>query len=80
VVFLTWVPAKKEDATTAFELFDADNRKLAASEPKRTRLREGESFVQYWGVPLATLKAGIHRVDVLIGVNPVWRTFFVVTD
>jgi hypothetical protein len=80
LVFVSWSPAKKENTTSQFELFDADNRKLAATDPKPAKLREGQPFVQYWELELASFKAGLYRVDVLIGPDPVWRTFFRVTE
>jgi hypothetical protein len=76
VVFVTWVPSQKEDTTLHFELYDEDNRRLAATDPRKARLRSGQSFVQYWEVKLASLKPGLHRVDVVAGSFLVWRTFF----
>lgn len=76
VVFVTWTPSGKEDTAIHFELYDADNRRLAATEPRKARLRSGQSFVQYWELRLAALKPGIHRIDVVAGTSPVWRTFF----
>ena len=80
VVFVTWVPSGKEDTTLHFELYDEDNRRLAATEPRKARLRSGQPFVQYWEVKLAALKPGLHRVDVVAGASPVWRTFFRLTE
>jgi hypothetical protein len=80
VVFVTWNPACKEDSTIAFELFDADNRRLAGTDPRKVKLRPNESFVQYWTLQPSGLVAGIYRVDVKLGPDPVWRTFFRVTE
>jgi hypothetical protein len=80
VVFVTWVPSEKEDTNLRFELYDEDNRRLAATEPRKTRMRPGQSFVQYWEVGLTSLKPGLHRVDVVAGSLPVWRTFFRLTE
>jgi hypothetical protein len=80
VVFVTWVPAQKQDTTIQIELFNEDNRRLLASEARKARLRSSEAFVQYWEIPLAPLRPGIHRFDVVLGQEPVWRTFFRLTD
>jgi hypothetical protein len=80
IVFVTWNPARKEDSTVAFELYDEDNRRLAGTDPSKAKLRPGASFVQYWTVPLARLVPGIYRVDVRLGPDPVWRTFFRLTE
>jgi hypothetical protein len=39
-----------------------------------------EPFVQYWTIPLSGLTPAIYRVDVKLGPDPVWRTFFRVTE
>jgi len=80
VVFVTWTPARKEDSILAFHMFDEDNRLIGGTEPRKAKLRPGESFVQYWTIPLPKLVPGIYRVDVTLGPDPVWRTFFRVTE
>lgn len=80
VVFVTWSPSGKEDTTTHFELYDEDNRRLASTEPRKARLRTGESFVLTWELKLAALKPGLYRVDMVAGASPVWRTFFRLAD
>jgi hypothetical protein len=80
VVFVTWTPAQKQDSTAAFELFDEDNRRVGASDPAQVKLRPNSSFVHYWTVNLNALVPGVYRVDVKLGSDPVWRTFFRVTD
>jgi hypothetical protein len=80
VVFVTWTPAQKQDSTVGFELFDEGNRRVGASNPTRMRLRPGRSFVHTWPINLPALTPGIYRVDVKLGADPVWRTFFRVTE
>jgi S1-C subfamily serine protease len=80
VVFVTWTPARKEDSTVAFELFDEDNRRVGGTDPTKAKLRPSQSFVQYWAIPLSRLAPGIYRVDVRLGSEPVWRTYFRVTE
>jgi hypothetical protein len=76
VVFVTWNPTGKEDSTSHFVLFDEVNRRLGATDPAKLKLRSGKPFVQYWTIPLAALKPGLYRVDLMLGADPVWRTFF----
>jgi len=80
LIFVTWTPAEKEEALLQFEMFDVDNRKVSMSEPRKVKMRESESFVQYWTNELAGLRAGVYRIDVVKNGDPVWRTFFRVTD
>jgi len=80
VVFMTWVPASKEDAISVFGLYDADNHRLAASEERKLKMRPSQSFVQWWEIALGPLKPGVYRVDATKNGDPVWRTFFRLTD
>jgi hypothetical protein len=80
VVFVTWQPATKEDATCSFKLFDADNRRLADSPAQKARLRRESPFVQSWPINVASLAPGTYRVDLHLGAAPVWRTFFRLVD
>jgi hypothetical protein len=80
VVFVTWKPGRKEDTTSSFGLFDEDGHRLAATDSKKVKLRSGRSVIQYWQVNLAALKPGVYRVDLVAGSDPVWRTFFRVTE
>ena len=80
VVFVTWIPALKQDSTAAFELFDENNRRVAGTDPAKVKLRPGESFVHHWTISLPALVPGIYRVDVKLGPDPVWRSFFRVTE
>ena len=80
VVFMTWVPSTKEDAASVFELYDEDNRRLMASEERKLKMRSGQTFVQWWEIALSGLKPGLYRVDATKAGEPVWRTFFRLTD
>jgi hypothetical protein len=79
-VFVTWNPGRKQDGTASFALFDDDNRRLSASEPRRVKLRPGQPFVQYWQIDISRAKSGIYRVDVVLEADPIWRTFFRVME
>jgi len=80
VVTVRWLPLDKEDTTGHFELYDATNRHLDATEPVRLKLRRGKLFAQYWKIPLAPLPPGLYRVDLVAGSNTVWRSFFYLAD
>ncbi len=80
VVFVTWVTHQQEKAAISIELYDESNQRLIASDPKPIKARPRRTFVQYWPVSSSALKAGIHRVDVVLGPDPVWRGFFRLND
>jgi hypothetical protein len=80
VAFLTWNPAEKEDTTSHFALYDSENRQIGESELRQLKLRKKQPFVQYWTITLLTLKPGIYRVDLLKAEDPIWRTFFRISD
>lgn len=80
VVFVTWNPGEKAEAAVTFRLQDADNRLLGESDPSKIRFKPGQSFVQHWKLKVGALAPGLYRVDVALGTDVVWRTFFRVTE
>jgi hypothetical protein len=57
LVFVTWSPAKKENTTSHFELFDVENRKLGATDPKPANCARASrsSSIGSWSWPPSTL-------------------------
>jgi hypothetical protein len=80
VVFTTWVGRRKQDAPSALEMYDGANHKIWASRTETVKLRSGQTLVRYWTLALAPLTPGIYRLDLTLGPDPVWRTFFRVTE
>lgn len=80
VVFVTWAGRQKQEATAEIVLFDESNLALFKSPSNQLKLRPGRTLVQWWPVELARLQAGVYRVDAVLNGDPLWRTFFALTD
>jgi hypothetical protein len=81
VVSVRWIPDQKQDTTSRFEVFDAGNRRVGASDPAKLKLRPGQPLLQSWEIALTTLPAGLYRVDLVLGdADPVWRSYFHLTE
>jgi hypothetical protein len=79
-VFVNWNENKPFKGTATMAIFDADNRTLGKTNPLKLTLRPGDLSVSAWDIPLATIPAGIYRVDVSLGDDIVWRKFFRLAD
>jgi hypothetical protein len=79
-VFIQWAPQDKRDAMGTFEVYDADNRRVAHSEPIKLKLRRQELFFSTWSFAVAGLAPEVYRVDLALDGAPVWRGWVRVTD
>ncbi|MFZ0213724.1 MAG: serine protease [Candidatus Acidiferrales bacterium] len=79
-VVITWAPDKKTKSTLQLRIFDLDNHVVEQSRPEKIELRN--QVTAYTGIklPIASLKPGTYRVDLLLGDDPQWRAFFKVTE
>jgi hypothetical protein len=80
VVFLTFDSREKRQATGVFAIYDIDNRMILRGPPQKLSLRPGVYSVVTWNFPLDRLQAGTHRIDLNIGADPAWRTYFTVVE
>jgi hypothetical protein len=59
-------------------LFDAENRKVVESTPKKINVGKGNLSLSYWEIPIVSL-AGMYRADVMLDGKPIWRGFVKIT-
>ena len=78
VTFVTWSPIEKLKGATMIRLFDAENRKVVESTPKKINIGKGNLSLSYWEIPIVSL-AGMYRADVMLGDKPIWRGFVKIT-
>ncbi len=74
VIFVTWSPIEQLKGLANIRLFDADNRPVMESKPKKMNLRKGQMSLSSWEVPIASL-SGLYRSDVMLDGKPIWRGF-----
>ena len=81
VVFISWLPEQKRKGVPALHLFNLDNRLIFESAGKK-KITVNTDRLSYsvWELNISTLPPGIYRIDVLLDVDTVWRTFFRVVE
>lgn len=79
-VFMMWNPKDKRTAVTLVRVYDLNNKLLFQTKPDKVNLRPALFLATDWQIPLAPIPAGTYRLDVILADQPVWRTFFTVTD
>jgi len=82
-VYLLWEGHEKVKGSLTMRIFDLDNRILnngATGPPTKLSLNRGDKKISSWETLISSLSPGIYRVDVWLNSEPVWRTFFRVTE
>jgi len=79
-VVIVWTPNKNTKTTLQLRVFDLDNHVVAETRAGKIGLRP--QVTAYTGIklPIASLKPGTYRADLLLGDDPEWRAFFKVTE
>lgn len=73
---LVWNPRTKlRDEVTLF-IYDLANRVVVQSNPLRIKFGAGSFAYTHWDMDFSRLALGSHRLDVLQGGKPIWRTYF----
>jgi hypothetical protein len=80
VVLVMWTPKDKRNTTTALRLYDLNNSLLVDGKPIKLNLRPSQVEYTSWKMEIARFPSGTYRIDVLLADQPVWRTFFSVSD
>ena len=79
-VVIIWAPDKKTKTTLQLRIFDLDNHAVEQTRPEKIELRPQVTAYTGIKVPIASLKPGTYRADLLLGDDPEWRAFFKVTE
>jgi hypothetical protein len=78
VIFVTWNPVERLRGLTKARLYDADNRIIVESKPKKSDLRKRQPTFSVWEMP-ATFAPGSYRAEILLDDRPMWRGFVQIT-
>ena len=80
MVFLSFLSKEKIRSQLVCRLYDVNNHPVREFKPVRLYLDPSKRSDMWWPVDIGTLPAGLYRVDVFIGEEPAWRTFFRLTE
>ena len=79
-VLVVWAAAEKIKGEAVMHIFSLDNHALFSTKPFKINLGRGQKSASVWKVALAKVPPATYRLDVNLGTNPVWRTFFRVVE
>ncbi len=79
-VFVSWEPQKGIKSKALLRVYDLDNRLRLQTNPTKIQLRADEPTFSFTDLPLADFSPGIYRLDVFLGEEVAWRSFFRVTE
>jgi hypothetical protein len=71
-VFVTWSPQERLRGMMSMKLFDAENRLISQSKPKKSDLRKQNLVLSSWEVPMLRTP-GVYRADVVLDNQVMWR-------
>ena len=80
VAQISWQGLQKEKFSCVYRLFNVDNKLVAESKPRDISLSSGKYLTTTWEIPIASIPAGIYRVDLVLSGRTAWREFFKITD
>jgi hypothetical protein len=80
VAQISWQGLQKEKFSCVYRLFNVDNKLVAESKPRDISLNSGKYMTTTWEIPVASIPAGIYRVDLVLSGRTAWREFLKVTD
>jgi hypothetical protein len=80
-VFIMWNAKEKRNTISLIRLYDLNNKLLMESKASKLSLHPASLFSSTdWQMPIDRMPTGTYRLDVILGDQPVWRTFFSVSD
>ncbi len=79
VVFVTWSPSIRLRGLVTLRLYNADNRLVILSEPKKQDYRKAQLYLSSWKLQVPRVP-GLYRAEVLFDDMPVWRGFVMITE
>jgi S1-C subfamily serine protease len=75
-----WQPTEQRKSSANLKIYDLDNQLLFEAKPATIELRPGKSPTTSWTIGIKSVPKGYYRIDVLLGEEVVYRTFFRITE
>jgi hypothetical protein len=79
-VLITWHGASKLKSIAFLRIYNIDNHLVATAKPLKVNLSKGQLMYSVWTLDIGQLPFGTYRVDLVLGTDPVWRSFFRLVD
>jgi len=79
-VLITWHGESKLKSIASLRIYNIDNHLVGTARPLKVNLSKGQLMYSTWTIGLGQLPLGTYRVDLVLGTDPVWRSFFRLVD
>jgi len=75
-VLITWHGETKLKSSAFLKIYNIDNQLVGTAKAAKLNLSKGQLAYSAWTVDVGPLPQGTYRVDLVLGSDPVWRSFF----
>lgn len=79
-LIITWGPNQRITSTQELRIYDLDNHEVLHVTPTKIKLEPRVTTYSTWKIPTAPLQAGAYRIDLLLGDQPEWRSYFQISE
>lgn len=79
-VVVIWGPNQRISSTQELLIYDLNNNPVLRIAPTKIKLEPRVTTYSAWRIPTASLKPGVYRIDLLLGDQPQWRTYFQISE
>ena len=79
-VLITWHGESKLKSSAFLKIYNIDNKLVGITTPLKLNLSKGQLVFSVVTFEVGSLPGGTYRVDLVLGSDPVWRSFFRLVD
>jgi hypothetical protein len=79
-VLITWHGETKLKSSAFLKVYNIDNKLVGTTTALKLNVPKGQLVFSLWTFEVGQLPLGTYRVDLVLGSDPVWRSFFRLVD
>jgi hypothetical protein len=79
-VLITWHGESKLKSSAFLKIYNIDNKLVGTTTALKLNVPKGQLVFSVWTFEVGSLPDGTYRVDLVLGSDPVWRSFFRLVD
>jgi len=79
-LLVMWDPKEKLKTSVALKFYDVENRLIGDGKPQKFNAGRNDRSYHTWEIPIEGIKPGFYRLDVVLGDETAYRTFFRIAE
>jgi Trypsin-like peptidase domain len=79
-VLATWRMQRKFRGSAFLRIYNIDNKPMGFTKPAKLNFSKNQVGFTSWSFEIAHWATGLYRIDLVVDSDPVWRSFFRLTD